>query len=81
MRVSEPAADLGVVLALATAVRGKSVGSQVCAFGEVGLSGEVRDVPQRKIRVLEAERLGFLNIISSPEITTVAKALSEIGIL
>ena len=59
VRITEPAADLGVMLALASSVAGKPVPRQTVAVGEVGLSGEVRAVSQLDARVQEAAALGF----------------------
>jgi len=59
VRVSEPAADLAVALALASAVHGRPVRSDVVACGEVGLAGEVRQVAHTARRLAEAARLGF----------------------
>jgi len=59
MNVDEPAADLGVVAAVASSVRNRAVGSSTAVFGEVGLGGEVRAIPQPALRVREAARMGF----------------------
>jgi DNA repair protein RadA/Sms len=59
MTVDEPAADLGVVAAVASSVRNRAVGSSTAMFGEVGLGGEVRGIPQPALRVREAARMGF----------------------
>lgn len=59
VRVSEPAADLGVVLALASAATGQAIASDTVAVGEVGLSGEVRAASQLPARLHEAAALGF----------------------
>ena len=80
MRVAEPAADLGVVLALASVTKGRPLGSKVCVFGEVGLSGEVRSVSDQERRVSESARLGFSEVICPPKIKTVSQALSAAGI-
>ncbi len=45
LRVNEPAADLGIALALVSAVTGRAIGEDVVACGEVGLAGEIRQVP------------------------------------
>lgn len=55
----EPAIDLGVVIAVLSSFRNTVVSPRVTAFGEVGLSGEVRAVSMAKQRVAEAEKLGF----------------------
>jgi DNA repair protein RadA/Sms len=59
VRLTEPAADLAVCLALASAARDWHVPADLVAFGEVGLGGEVRPVPQLGRRLAEAARLGF----------------------
>jgi len=59
VRLTEPAGDLAVCLALASAARDWEVPSELVAFGEVGLGGEVRPVPQLPRRLAEAARLGF----------------------
>jgi DNA repair protein RadA/Sms len=62
-RVSEPAADLSTVLALASSLYNRPLEPGLVAFGEVGLSGELRNVPQTERRVLEAGRLGLTRCI------------------
>ncbi len=59
MRLREPAADLAVVAAVASAVRGQLADSEAVFVGEVGLGGEVRPVSQLDRRLAEAGRLGF----------------------
>jgi DNA repair protein RadA/Sms len=59
VRITEPAADLAVCLALASAARDRQVPSDLITIGEVGLGGEVRPVPQLPRRLAEAARLGF----------------------
>jgi DNA repair protein RadA/Sms len=59
MKVEEPAADLGVIAAIASNFRDKMVDPEMVVFGEVGLGGEVRGVSQSEVRVKEASRLGF----------------------
>lgn len=59
MKLSEPAIDLSVALALASAKRGIPLPQKMIAFGEVGLAGEVRPVPGINQRIQEAARLGF----------------------
>jgi DNA repair protein RadA/Sms len=59
LRVSEPAADLAVAAALASAAANKPTDPDEVFFGEVGLSGEVRQVTQAEARLKEAAKLGF----------------------
>lgn len=63
IRISEPAIDLGVVLAVVSSYKDKPIDEKVLAFGEVGLSGEVRAVSQAAQRVQEAKKLGFSTVI------------------
>ncbi len=66
LRIAEPAADLGIALAIASAFRGRPLPSGTVAFGELGLSGEVRPVSQRARRANEARKLGFTTIVAPP---------------
>jgi DNA repair protein RadA/Sms len=59
IRLSEPAADLAVVMAIASAAKGMQLKSNAVVFGEVGLSGEIRHVPYADKRIAEAKKLGF----------------------
>lgn len=59
LRLADPAADLAVVVALYSAFRKQAMPAGMVAFGEVGLTGEVRRVPYADVRVAEAKRLGF----------------------
>ena len=59
LRIGEPAADLGIALAIASSFRDEGVDPQLAVVGEVGLSGELRAVSQLERRVAEAARLGF----------------------
>jgi DNA repair protein RadA/Sms len=59
VRISEPAADLAVLLAIHGSLRGKALPRGFVAFGEVGLAGEVRPAPRGQERLKEAAKLGF----------------------
>jgi DNA repair protein RadA/Sms len=63
LTVEEPAADLGVALAVASSLRDRAVDPRTVVVGEVGLAGEVRTVPQLARRVAEAARLGFARVV------------------
>jgi len=63
LRVTEPAADLAIILSIASAFKDTQVPANLVAFGEVGLSGEIRSVSQASRRVSEAKRLGYDTII------------------
>ncbi len=59
VRIGEPAADLAVMLAITSSLRGKALPQGFLAFGEVGLAGEVRPAPRGQERLKEAAKLGF----------------------
>jgi DNA repair protein RadA/Sms len=59
MPVREPAADLAICMAIASAAKGMQLKKNAAVFGEVGLSGEVRHVPNADKRLTEAKKLGF----------------------
>jgi len=63
VRVVDPAADLGVVIAIASAFLDKVVARETVVLGEVGLSAEVRSVSQLAVRINEAQKLGFKRCI------------------
>jgi DNA repair protein RadA/Sms len=69
VRVEEPAADLGVALAIASAMRDRPVGKGTACFGEVGLTGDVRYVSGAQRRTSEMAKMGFGRIIR-PEDTS-----------
>jgi DNA repair protein RadA/Sms len=65
VRLTEPASDLAIALALASALKDKPIAANTVAFGEVSLAGEVRPVTAHKLRSNEAKRLGFTRCIDS----------------
>lgn len=75
VRLREPAADLSVALAIASADKEKTLPKNSVIFGELGLSGEVRSVAHEKKRLTEAKRLGFTHHIVAK---TVASAIKEL---
>jgi DNA repair protein RadA/Sms len=91
IRVTEPAADLAVALAVASAATGVPLPPTLAAVGEVGLSGEIRQVTNLPRRLEESVRLGFDQVVvpaSSPEgpggvrlirVETVAQAVAQFG--
>lgn len=86
MQIREPAADLAVCMAIASAAKGMQLKKNAAVFGEVGLSGEIRHVPQIEKRVAEAKKLGFETAIGPKasgkknpflhSVTTVREALN-----
>ena len=77
LRISEPAADLGIALAIASAYRDVPLAANVAAFGELGLSGEVRAVGQAARRTAEAVKLGFARVIAPENARDIAQAVHD----
>jgi len=75
LKISEPASDLGVALAIASAVYDTPVKAGICAFAEVGLLGELRPVGNAKTRMSEAKRMGFTNFVSAEKYKTLDEAI------
>lgn len=63
MKLDEPAADLAICMSLISGLRDIPLSEKMIAFGEVGLSGELRSVPRVQARISEAARLGFTECI------------------
>ena len=63
VEIDEPAADLGVIAAIASSFRNLQIPPETAIFGEVGLTGEVRGVLQAQTRAREAQVLGFKKLI------------------
>lgn len=59
IKITEPAIDLGIIMAVVSSYKNRPIGDKTIVFGEVGLSGEVRAVSQAGARVNEAAKLGF----------------------
>ena len=67
MKISEPALDLGMVMAIVSSFKNRALDDKMMVFGEVGLSGEVRAVNMAEQRVQEASKLGFTTVVM-PEV-------------
>lgn len=84
VKISEPAADLAVILAMLSSYRNRPLPEKMIVFGEVGLSGEIRPVPRGQERLREAEKLGFTHAIiplaNCPKKTTDFPNLTIIGV-
>ena len=63
LKISEPAADLGVAIAIISSLRDKVVDPDTLILGEIGLGGEVRSIGRVRTRLVEAKKLGFKNIV------------------
>jgi DNA repair protein RadA/Sms len=75
LRVNEPAADLGIALAIASSFRNRPLSADAVAFGELGLSGEVRAVNAASRRIAEANRLGYRTLYTPQNCSDVAQAI------
>lgn len=82
IKISEPAADLAVAMAIASASKGMQLKQNAVVFGELGLSGEIRHVPFIDKRVQEAKKLGFNGaigpVIRSGKAPTGLRSISDI---
>jgi DNA repair protein RadA/Sms len=65
VRLTEPAADLAIALAIASAVQDRPLAHNLAAFGEISLAGEIRQVTHPKVRANEAARLGFSRTVDA----------------
>lgn len=84
MRLDEPAADLAVAMALVSGLRDIPIDEKTIAFGEIGLSGEIRSVSRAQSRVTEAARLGFTKCIMPKacikQVTNCPSSITLIGV-
>lgn len=84
IRLTEPAADLAICMALVSGLRDIPISDKCIAFGEVGLSGEIRAVERAEARVREAARLGFCECVlpksALKQITNPPKGITLIGV-
>ena len=78
LRVVEPAADLGIALAIASSFRNIAIPADVAVFGELGLSGEVRAVNAAERRAAEARKLGYTQVISPANTRDISDAIRSI---
>ena len=80
LKITEPAADLAVEAAVVSSLTQKPMPSDMVVFGEVGLSGEVRAVPQMDLRLKEAAKLGFEKALMPTQYTHKKKVTADIHI-
>jgi DNA repair protein RadA/Sms len=81
LRITEPAADLAVAAALCSAATGRPTDPGSVYFGEVGLSGEVRQVPQADARLKEAQKLGFERAVLPRRVARGSRAAAAEGLM
>ncbi len=78
LRVNEPAADLGIALAIASSFRNVALAPDVAVFGELGLSGEVRAVHAADRRCAEARKLGYTDVVWPKNVADIAAAIRKV---
>ncbi len=78
LRVTEPAADLGIALAITSSFRNRPVPSDSAAFGELGLSGELRRVNGAARRAAEAQKLGYHRLWSPQRLHDIDDAIAHV---
>ena len=81
MKMLEPAIDLGIVIAIVSSYRNRPVPKEMIAFGEVGLSGEVRSVAMAELRVQEAKKMGFTTCILPASVVSQVKNVEGIKLI
>jgi DNA repair protein RadA/Sms len=77
LRIVEPAADLGIALAIASSFRNVAIPATIAVFGELGLSGEVRAVGMAERRANEARKLGYTHVISPANASDIVSAIAS----
>ncbi|MGE5471822.1 MAG: DNA repair protein RadA [Bacteroidota bacterium] len=80
VRISEPAADLAVLLSITSSLKNKPLPSKLIVFGEVGLAGEVRPAPRGQERLKEAAKLGFTRALI-PEANRPKQAIAGMEVI
>lgn len=77
MKLNDPAADLAVAMAIASAAAGRKLAESTVVFGEIGLGGEIRTAPYSEKRLAEAKKLGFKTALT-PRLTLKSKLAVEV---
>ena len=81
MRITEPAIDLGIAMAVASSFKNRPIDDKIAAFGEIGLSGEVRGVSMMEQRIKEAAKMGFTTCVIPKVCIKQLKSMEDIKIL
>lgn len=81
MKISEPAIDLGIAMAVASSFKNRPIDDKMAAFGEIGLSGEVRGVSMIEQRVQEAVKLGFTTCVIPEVCVKQVKNLQNVKVI
>ena len=78
LKVDEPAADLGICVAIVSSLKNKLISKEAVFIGEVGLLGEIRNVGQLEKRVKEAKKLGFKKAITTEQCRSIGEVIHKI---
>ena len=78
LKIEEPAADLGIALAIYSSFKNLIIESKTVVFGELGLLGELRNVSQASQRIKEAKRLGFTKVISPEKFSSINQVIHRL---
>lgn len=81
LKITEPAIDLGIVMAVVSSFKNRPIDDKLIAFGEIGLSGEVRAVSMAENRVAEAKKLGFTTCIVPMSCFESCKKIKDIKVV
>ena len=81
MRITEPAIDLGIAMAVASSFKNRPIDNKMAAFGEIGLSGEVRAVSMIEQRIQEAAKLGFTTCVIPEVCRKQLKAMEHVKVI
>ena len=81
MRITEPAIDLGIAMAVASSFKNRPIDDKIAAFGEIGLSGEVRGVSMMEQRIKEAAKMGFTTCVIPKVCIKQLKSMEDIKII
>ena len=75
LKLKEPAADMGICMAIASSFKNKALGAKTAVFGEVGLLGEIRKVSFNEKRIQEAKKLGYTQVVGQEKVKSLSEAL------
>ena len=81
IKIDEPAADLAVALAVLSSQKSSAIGVETAAFGEIGLTGEIRAVPHAESRIKEAVALGFSRVILPSSCKSSCKKITDVELV
>ena len=77
MKITDSAVDLAVAMAIASSFKQRTISAEVCFFGELGLTGEIRRATSAELRVKESLRLGFKKVFANSDL----KGVTEVNLI